>query len=94
MTAARQARLFAPWAPGDGGGAGIGLVLARTLAGAMGGTIAVASAPGAGSTFTLRVPDGRPPRPASFNPDPADADTRQEAPPADAGTRALPQAVP
>lgn len=58
---AEQSRIFDRFYSGasvDGGreGIGIGLFLARVVAEAHGGAITVASAPGAGSTFTLRLP--------------------------------------
>jgi heavy metal sensor kinase len=40
----------------DGSGAGLGLCIAKTIAEAHGGTIAVTSALGAGSTFTVHLP--------------------------------------
>ena len=61
----QQARLFEPFTQADGSmtrahdGAGLGLALAARLARLMGGTIAVKSALGAGSTFTLRIPARR-----------------------------------
>jgi len=41
---------------GDQQGAGLGLALVRELTEAMGGSVAVESAPGEGSCFTLRLP--------------------------------------
>ncbi|KWF93724.1 hypothetical protein WL93_00130 [Burkholderia diffusa] len=71
MTPAQQAALFQPFAQGDGtinrrfGGTGLGLALCQRLATAMGGAIAVDSALGCGSRFTVRVTLGEPVRAAT-----------------------------
>ena len=61
MTPAEIKRLFRPFAQANDriaemfGGAGLGLVLVKRLAQAMGGSLKVTSKPGHGSTFTLSV---------------------------------------
>ena len=53
-----QARLFTPFftTKGEGSGMGLGLTIARRVVQSLGGTLAVASAPGAGAEFKVRLP--------------------------------------
>ena len=61
MTPEQQAKLFEEFTQADAttaqrfGGTGLGLAIARKLARMMGGDVTVASEPGKGSVFTLRL---------------------------------------
>ena len=62
LTAEQQAKLFQDFTQADSltarryGGTGLGLALSRKLARMMGGDVTVASEPGKGSAFTVRLP--------------------------------------
>ncbi|TMK15337.1 MAG: response regulator [Alphaproteobacteria bacterium] len=64
MTAEQQAKLFEEFTQADSstarryGGTGLGLAITRKLARMMGGDVTVASEPGKGSIFTVRLPAG------------------------------------
>src|SRR5712675_349060 len=66
MTAEQQAKLFQDFTQADSltarryGGTGLGLALSRKLARMMGGDVTVASEPGKGSVFTVRLPGTAP----------------------------------
>jgi GAF domain-containing protein len=64
MTSEQQAKLFEEFTQADRttaqrfGGTGLGLAITRKLARMMGGDVTVASEPGKGSVFTVRLPGG------------------------------------
>jgi signal transduction histidine kinase/HAMP domain-containing protein len=64
MTAEQQAKLFEEFTQAEAttaqrfGGTGLGLAITRKLARMMGGDVTVASEPGKGSVFTVRLPGG------------------------------------
>ncbi len=62
MDQAVQARLFEPFFTTRGGGTGLGLAVVRTVVQSHGGEIAVQSAVGEGSAFTLTLPCGPAPQ--------------------------------
>jgi len=74
IEAAQLARLFQPFTQVDSshsrrhGGTGLGLAICRYFAELMGGEITAVSAPGEGSTFTVRLPRHPPDQPRPVSP--------------------------
>jgi signal transduction histidine kinase len=56
ISAEERERIFRPFWSRDGGGTGLGLAIANELAAALGGEIALETAPGRGSRFELVLP--------------------------------------
>ena len=56
ISRADQERIFSPFISRDSQGTGLGLPIARELAGVLGGSITVESTLGEGSTFSLHLP--------------------------------------
>jgi signal transduction histidine kinase len=82
MTAKQMGKLFQEFSQASSktaskyGGTGLGLVISRKFCQMMGGAIAVASEPGKGSVFTVRLPGGDP-KDAAIAPTPTQQGGRQ-----------------
>jgi PAS domain S-box-containing protein len=87
MVREQVARLFRPFTQADSsttrryGGTGLGLMITRSFAQMMGGDVVVESAPGEGSTFTLRLPASVPAPPVETDEPDADADAESDSAP-------------
>src|SRR5262249_15743969 len=83
MTPEQQVKLFQEFSQADKttaqhfGGTGLGLAITGKLERMMGGDVTVASEPGKGSVFTVRLPGGVPEQEAAIAPAPAQQGRRQ-----------------
>ncbi len=74
MTSEQTSRLFQPFMQAEAattkkyGGTGLGLAITKHFAEMMGGSVAVSSAAGEGTTFTVRIPVAADESAAAFNP--------------------------
>jgi signal transduction histidine kinase len=84
MTAEQMGTLFQEFSQASSktaskyGGTGLGLVISRKFCQMMGGDITVASEPGKGSVFTVRLPGGVP-KDVAIAPTPTQQDGQQAA---------------
>jgi len=60
MSAEQSARAFEPYFTTTPGGTGLGLAISRNVVDGLGGTIAIASAAGRGTTVRVELPAGVP----------------------------------
>ena len=91
IASADLSRVFDPYFTTKRGGTGLGLPIAKNIVDGLGGTIAVASAPGRGTEIRIDLPARRPPRRGRMPPRPL---TRHARPPRRRASRPRADAAP